>query len=231
MKTANLFSLSLFVALAGLMTSAGCSTPAVDDIDKNKAAASEGDDDDDDDDDDKTPAKKKTPAKDKSDVAPTNTPPGDDDDDTATPPAGGDEACGACFAKNAKAKKFDDCAIECNDQACADKCMETSGCSADQTCQSVVQECEKVCQGGAGTGDDDDAPAPGDDDDDAAGGDGGECLSCVGTGPAAKYIQCSDQCQDAQCDQQCFEQACGANQQACESKLDQCENQCFGGQP
>lgn len=221
MKTANFLSLSAFIVLAGLVANVGCSTPAVGDLDDSSSAESEGDDDD----DDSTTTKKKstkTTSNDEDTTAPTNTADDTTTDDTTTDPGTGGDACTTCLSANAKAVKFDDCAINCQDQACADKCMTTSGCGADQACQSTLQECDSACQGGEDPGTD-----PGTD----PGQGGDECFTCLGSSKATGYIECIDQqqCQDQQCDDQCFDQACAGSEQSCDSKLQQCEQQCFGG--
>lgn len=215
MKTANLLSLSTFIVLAGLMTSVGCSTPAVGDLDESNSADSTGDDDDDDSTTSKKTTKSKTTNDDEDDTM-ANT--ADDEDTTTT--TGGDQ-CDSCLSANASAKKYAQCASSCNDEQCDDDCFENSGCASDQSCESTLDQCASAC---GQEGDDDDL---GDDDDDLGGDD--PCFQCLGNSAAAQYIECSDQCTNAKCDDKCFDQACGSNPDACESKLDSCEQECFGG--
>lgn len=224
MKTANFLSLASLIAI-GLFAQVGCSTPSVGDLGDNASADSNGDDDDDD--DDSTPSKTSKSSKSSSsssntasDVTPTSP------TNTAgtTTPTGGD-ACTTCLSANAKAVNFDSCVIKCQDEQCETACLNSSGCNNDAACQSTLQQCASAC------GEGDPGTDPGTGTTPTTGGDD-PCLSCVGgtNSPAGRYITCSDNCQDEQCDDNCFNSACGGQEDACDSTLQGCEQQCFGGQ-
>ena len=225
MKTMNLFSLSLFVALAGLATSVGCSAPTVDDIDQRTTQPRPGDDDDDDDDDDKTrtTTKKKTPAKDER-----RRPDQHASGRRRKRRYGGAScrqrrACSACFAKNAKGRK----SSTVRHRDCRTRRARTSAWG-DQR----LQRRSDLPVGGPGirrsarwrgtavtT-----TPPPG--------------TMTMTTRQAATAAKClvrrhgsrSQSTSSARTSArtrsattECFEQACGANRQACDSKLDRCE--------
>lgn len=216
MKSANLLSLSAIIVLTGLVASVGCAAPptSLEEGEKDKSAASKGAKDD----DDKAPSEPKTkPKTTPASATPTSSTP------AATPitpaaPAGTGGTCAACLGANAQAKAFIACSDACTDDACEDACFETSCGAAPEACDTSLDACEAQC---SGDGVEESDIPPGE-------GDGADCLACVGTGPAAQFITCSDACTDDACDEQCFETSCGANPDACESKLDQCEQACFG---